>query len=184
MLINFKGFQRPDGSVGTRNHVLILPTIFCANRVANNIAFQVDGTFALPHSYGCGHLASERDHVKKILSGIGKNPNISAVLVVDLGCEQIPAPELAEEIATSKKPVCDLTIQKYGGTLQATQKGIKIGLDLVNKAKKFARQEVSTRELNLGVVCGGSDFSSGLASNPALGKVSDILIREGGTVIL
>lgn len=116
--------------------------------------------------------------------GFGTNPNVFAVLVVGLGCEGISAKSLAENIAASGKRVESLDIQEIGGTKKTITQGRKIVKEMLADALKMNREPLPISELLLATECGGSDFTSGLASNPALGAASDLLVEAGGTVIL
>lgn len=180
----FQGYRRANGQIGIRNHFLVLSSIVCANQVVENIAKKVNKSRYIAHPYGCAHLGEDHRRVKRTLIGHGQHPNVGAVLVVGLGCEEIQAGELAEEIAKSGKKTELLVIQKEGGTLKTTKAGIKIGRKLTKKLENDRKKTYPSEELILGVECGGSDFSSGLAANPALGKAADTLVEHGGTVIL
>ncbi|MEM3587266.1 MAG: UxaA family hydrolase, partial [Candidatus Jordarchaeaceae archaeon] len=182
--MSFQGFRRSDGTVGTRNYILVISTVVCANQVAINIANSIDNAIPLTHQLGCGHLGADFMRVFSTLVGFGQNPNVAAVLVVGLGCENIQAKLVAGEIAKSKKPVHYINIQDEGGTIKATQKGIEILLDLSKEVSEFEREKCDISELVLGLECGGSDTTSGLVGNPAVGVASDMIVKAGGTVIL
>jgi altronate dehydratase large subunit len=170
--------------VGTRNHILVVSTVVCANQVAVNVANSIDNAVSITHQLGCGHLGADFVRVFSTLVGFGKNPNVAAVLVVGLGCENIQAKLVASEIAKSKKPVQYINIQEEGGTIKATQKGIEILLDLSEEVSHFVREKCDLSELVLGLECGGSDATSGIVGNPAVGVASDMVVKAGGTVIL
>ena len=178
------GFRRPDGQVGFRNYVAIIPTVMCSSVVATQISQIVTGTVALPHPHGCSQLENDRQRTLRTLAGLGKNPNVASVLVVGLGCENVTVKELVEEISKSGKEVVSITIQEVGGTPVALGQGIVLAQELTRKASLMQREEVSWSEVILGLKCGGSDASSGIASNPALGIVADLLIAKGGTAVL
>lgn len=178
------GYRRQDGSVGIRNHLLILPTSVCATTVAFNIAAQVPGAIALPNQHGCCQIGADYEQTLRTLIGFGKNPNVAAVLVVGLGCEGIPIIETAQAISPSGKPVESVIIQETGGTLKATSLGIQIASRMARDIARIKPEEIKMSEICLGIECGGSDFTSGLASNPAVGTASDLLVSAGGTAIL
>ncbi|MGI1658679.1 MAG: UxaA family hydrolase [Desulfitobacterium sp.] len=182
--MNILGYRRPDGQLGIRNHLLILPTSVCATTVAFNIATQVPGAVAVPNQHGCCQVGTDYEQTLRTLIGIGKNPNVGAVLVVGLGCEGIPIQETAAEISTSGKPVQAIVIQENGGTLKTTALGVQIASQMARQISLIKPVETSITELSLGVECGGSDFTSGLASNPAAGTASDLLVKAGGTAML
>jgi altronate dehydratase large subunit len=178
------GYRRPDGRVGIRNHIAIIPTAVCSSTVAANIAAQIPGAVAIANQHGCCQIGEDYDQTVRTLIGLGKNPNVAAVLVIGLGCEGMPILEIASEIATSGKPVETLVIQEVGGTLKATAEGLRRAGELVHKVSLLRPEKVDISELVLGVECGGSDFTSGLASNPACGIASDLLVAAGGTSML
>lgn len=184
MNYKFLGYKRDDNTVGVRNHVLILPTTVCATHVAKRIAEEVRGAVPLMHEHGCAQNGEDKEQTKRIITGIAKNPNVSAVLIVGLGCETISVPEVAEDIAISRKPIETLIIQDSGGTLESIRKGAKIAQRLVDYASQLKREEVSLESLIVGTQCGGSDACSGLSGNPAGGYASDLIVKAGGTVIL
>jgi altronate dehydratase large subunit len=180
----FLGYKRADGTVGTRNHVLILSSVVCASHVAKRISEEMQGTVALVHEHGCAQNGDDKEQTKRVLVGIGKNPNVYAVLVVGLGCETISVDEIAEAISESGKPLKTLIIQDSGGTLESISKGAKIAREMVADASRLKREEISLDSLILATQCGGSDAGSGISANPASGYACDLLVKEGGTVIL
>ena len=182
--MKFLGFKRPDGKVGVRNHVIILPSVVCSSEVCNAIAKKVKGVISIPHPHGCAQLTHDAEQTARTLIGIGRNPNVAAVLVIGLGCEVVDPFMIASKIGESDKLVKSLVIQEIGGTPKAVKEGIKIVRQMLAYASRFKRERVSMGSLILGVECGGSDACSGLSANPALGITSDLLIKEGGTVIL
>ncbi|MEW6624661.1 MAG: UxaA family hydrolase [Bacillota bacterium] len=97
--MEFKGYVRDNGEAGVRNHLAILPSAYCANRVADLIARQVEGATALTHTVGCGQIGADFEQTANTLKGLGINPNVGAVLVVGLGCERFQPDELAADIA-------------------------------------------------------------------------------------
>lgn len=178
------GFLRPDGRKGLRNHVLVIPSSICALHVASCIASQVEGTVSLQNHYGCGQLLPDMEISLRTLAGLGTNPNVAAVLVVGLGCEGIQADMLANRIALSGKPVEKIVIQELGGTLKAQEKGLRIVRNFAQDAAMTERVPFELSDLVLGLECGGSDTTSGIAANPVIGYVSDILAEQGGSSIL
>ncbi|EHQ88583.1 UxaA family hydrolase [Desulfosporosinus youngiae] len=178
------GYRRPDGNVGIRNHILIVPTSVCSSTVAMNLANQIPEAVALPNQHGCCQIGADHLQTVRTLIGFGKNPNVAAVLVVGLGCEGIPIRETAAEIAASGKPVEVIVIQEAGGTLKAEAEGLRKLSELVRQVAHLHPEKVPVSELSLGIECGGSDFTSGLASNPAAGIAADLLVAAGGNVML
>jgi altronate dehydratase large subunit len=182
--VKFNGYRRPDGRIGIRNHVIILPSVACSVEVGNAIARKVKGVIAISHPHGCAELPFDAEQTLRTLAGVGKNPNVAAVLVVGLGCEVVDAPLVASKIAESGKPVKSLVIQDVGGSPKTVREGVKIIKEMLAYASRLKRERVGLDSLILGVECGGSDACSGLSANPALGVTSDLFIEEGGTIIL
>ena len=182
--MNFLGYKRPDGKIGVRNHVVIIPSVACANEVCNAIARKVKGTISIPHQHGCAQLTFDAEQTARTLIGVGKNPNVAAVLVIGLGCEVVNSSMVASKIAESGKPVKNLVIQEAGGSPKTIKEGIKIAKEMISFAARLRRERSKSNSLILGVECGGSDACSGLSANPALGVTSDLLVKEGGTIIL
>lgn len=184
MLKVLKGFWRPDGRVGIRNHLLILSSVVCANRATEIIANSVPNAIGITHQHGCAQIGADKDLVYRTLEGTATNPNVGGVLVVGLGCESIPAKELAESIAKSGTMVDYVSIQQAGGTMAAAQVGVKKASQMSVLLGKMERKPFGWEHLVFATECGGSDTTSGLAANPVTGGVSDRIIEFGGTVIL
>ncbi|MDR7869813.1 MAG: UxaA family hydrolase [Tissierellaceae bacterium] len=178
------GYRRPDGQVGVRNHLLIIPASVCASHVASKIADAVNGAVAIPNQQGCCELGPDFDVTHRTLVGFGKNPNVGAVLVIGLGCEGISTSDVAKEIAESGKKVEYLVIQENEGTINTESKGVRIAREMASELGRMQKVEIDISEITLALECGGSDTTSGLASNPSLGYVSDKVVDGGGTVIL
>jgi altronate dehydratase large subunit len=178
--MKFYGYERPGGSVGVRNILLVMAVADCSEPVARMIAEEIDGAFAITQHYGCipGQM------VANTLIGVGENPNVAAVLLVAMGCEGMPAHALGKMIKRSGKPVEWISIQELGGTHNAVTKGKQILKRMSEKALGLKRKEFDVSKLIVGVKCGGSDTSSGLAGNPAVGAFVDMLVDAGGAAIM
>lgn len=183
-MIKLKGYRRENGTFGIRNHLLVIPTSVCASETAVRIANLVPGAVAIPHQHGCCQVGADYRQTVRTLIGFGSNSNVGAVLVVALGCEGINAQEVTNELAKTGKPVENIVIQKNSGTLKTITKGVEILSKMAGKLSEQKREEFDISELILGLECGGSDPTSGIASNPAIGKASDLLIAAGGSSIL
>lgn len=178
------GYRRENGTFGVRNHLLVLPTSVCATDTAKKIADQVPGAVYVPNQHGCCQIGSDSEQTERTLVGFGMNANVGAVLVVGLGCDGIQADDLAKRISVTGKPVEWITIQGCGGTLKAIARGGEIACAMAAKLSTQVRTEGDISEIVLGMECGGSDPTSGLASNPTIGYVSDKLCALGGSSIL
>ncbi|WP_127529802.1 UxaA family hydrolase [Paenibacillus kobensis] len=180
----FKGYARENGDFGIRNHLLIIPTVICSNQVVNRIAQLVPDSVAIPHQHGCSQIGADKDRTFDVLAGTGMNPNVGAVLIVSLGCEVVDPQQLAETIRATGKPVEFFDIQNVGGSVKAIQHGAEIARRLRAELDRTKMVDVPYSALRVGVKCGGSDATSGLASNPALGVAADTVIGEGGSIVI
>jgi altronate dehydratase large subunit len=184
--LKFSGFRRKNGTVGIRNHVVIMPSVYCANETARLIARQVEGVVTLTHPFGCddpGPEPSYQGQVINTLVGVAENPNVTGVLVLGLGCEILQPRELTDRLTDAAKPVESLGIQDTGGTVKTVRQGVAIVREMVEQTKPLEREEVDISALTLALDCGGSDATSGIAANPAVGVAVDMLIEAGGTAI-
>jgi altronate dehydratase large subunit len=183
-MLHINGYARPNGDYGIRNHLLIIPTVICSNQVSSRIMQMVPDTVAIPHQHGCSQIGADKDRTFETLAGTGKNPNVGAVLIVSLGCEVIDPYELAAEIGKTGKRVEVIDIQECGGSVKAIQRGTELAREMRRELDALQPVPIPAGALRIGVKCGGSDATSGIASNPALGVASDLLIAEGGTVVI
>jgi altronate dehydratase large subunit len=182
--MKFHGYKRIDGKIGVRNHTLILPTVACANETCRIIAENLPEAVSLVNQNGCGEVEGNRQITQKVLSGLAANPNVFGTLMIGLGCELNQAEEMSRIIRSkTNKPLEVLLIQEEGGTLNTINKGIRIAQDLIRQASSCQRELFDISHLTIGVECGGSDSTSGLVANPVIGRVSDLLIDLGGTVM-
>ncbi|MCP1306232.1 UxaA family hydrolase [Paenibacillus tyrfis] len=178
------GYRRPNGDVGIRNHLLIIPTVICANQVCTRINQMVPDTVAIPHQHGCSQIGADKDRTFDVLAGTGRNPNVGGVIIISLGCEVVDPHALADAIRPTGKPVEVFDIQSVGGSVKAIQHGVEIARKMRARLDEMKPEPVPFSELIIGVKCGGSDATSGLASNPALGAAADSLIQQGGGVVI
>ena len=180
--MKFWGYRRPDGRVGTRNHVLILATVGCAAETARMAAEGLYGAVSFINQNGCGESSRNLRRTRDVLLGLAAHPNVYGVVAIGLGCEINRMDDfLAELKARASKPVEALLIQEEGGTIETVAKAKKIARRMIIEASMCRREECDLSELILGVECGGSDATSGLVSNPVMGLVSDRVVAAGGT---
>jgi len=179
-----QGYRRADGRLGTRNHVVVMASVFCANEAVKRIAESVPGALAVTHPYGCNQLGADFEQTLSALAGTGSHPNVFATLVVGLGCEQMEASMVSEAIVAGGGVAKFLVIQDRGGELKTAREGARIVSEWTSGASAQARETGSLADLCVALECGGSDATSGLVSNPVVGLVADRVVDEGGTVIL
>ncbi|HVZ46808.1 MAG TPA: UxaA family hydrolase [Ramlibacter sp.] len=178
----FFGYRRADGRVGIRNHVAILSVMDNCNGIVRHLAQLVRGTLPLPVWYGRGQFGADDELFRRTQAGLANHPNIAAVLVVSL--EAVSARRMAEAVAATGKPVASICVQDEGGTVASIARGMRLLAPMVQDASALRPQEVPLSELVLGVECGGTDTTSGIASNPALGWAADRVVDAGGVVYL
>lgn len=177
------GYERPDGRFGIRNHVAIISAMDNSNGVVRKIASNVKDVLPIPIWYGRGQFGKDNELTFHTLAGLGANPNIHSVIVVSL--EPVSAKKLADEIwKRSQKTVIPINVQECGNSINAVAEGTKKAVKLVSQATEQQKVPIQLSDIVLGVECGGTDTTSGIASNPSLGHVADEVIDEGGSVIL
>ena len=179
----FMGFHRPDGRVGARNLVGVIPSVTCANDVAQAIVTEVQGTVGYFHHQGCCQLPPDLDRVTATLTSLGQSPNLGAVLIVSLGCEGTDFEQMYKTIEASGKPVRIIGIQELGGVSNAIQKGIDLARELVMEISGQQRQPAPIDKAVMAIKCGASDTTSGMASNCVIGYIADRMVDLGATVI-
>jgi altronate dehydratase large subunit len=179
--MSFWGYPRADGTVGTRNYVGVIPTVVCATATAVQICDSVMGTVPFVHHQGCALIPSDLALVNRTLTNLGRHPNLAGVMLIGLGCEPVDIDGVAEGIAQSGKPVEKLVIQEMGGTIATVMKASRIAEQMLSDATRTGREQFNDSALMFGAECGGSDTTSGLGSNPAIGAAFDLLIDAGGT---
>ena len=186
----FMGFQRPDGKVGVRNEIWIIPTVGCVNNIATAMAKaanekikgSVQEVIAFPHPYGCSQMGDDQEHTRTILADLINHPNAGGVLVLGLGCENSNIDVLKPYIGDyDANRVKFLVCQEVEDEME---KGEELLEELIDYAASFEREPISVSKLIIGMKCGGSDGFSGITANPLVGRFSDLLISKEGTTIL
>jgi len=175
------GYLRPDGQIGIRNKVSIIFSTDCSRYVAQKLKMLFpEGTQIFGYPGGCGLVEGAFNK----LVALGTHSSTAAALVVGLGCEGTDANQVAEAIAATGRPVEAVKIQDEGGDLRAIEKGSRILVRMLQTASMAKRVPMSPGDLIVGTECGGSDATSGLASNPITGVAGDMLIDAGGTYMI
>jgi altronate dehydratase large subunit len=177
--MEFGGFERPNNLVGVRNTVLVMAVCDCGEPAARQMAEGIEGAVPVTQYHGC--IAME---TVPTLVAVAKNPNVAGTLLVAMGCEGLQPEPLREEIAKTGKPVEVINIQGVGSTRRAVARGSRMVRDMADSAKKQQRKPCDVSRLVVGVKCGGSDTTSGIAANPAIGIMSDMLIDTGASVVM
>lgn len=185
--MEFWGYSRSDGSIGVRNHVLILPATRNVNYICHRIALAVPGVTTFYTTGEYGRTGSDRKRLARFLTGIARNPNVANVLLIGMphgyGYPEFQTDALAAEIARSGKRLEVLNVDRCGGLEGTVVQGIRLARELVREATAMRREAAPLSKLTIGMKCGDSDATSGLAGNPALGRAVDRLIDAGGTAL-
>lgn len=183
----FLGYPRPTGAPGIRNHVLVVPSSRLVNIAAARIADHVPGTKAVVTTGENGRHSRDRERLARLFTGLGRNPNVHAVIVLGVkpgyGYRELDPDTLAAAVAGTGKPVDVLTVEAAGGLERTVEAGIDLARQRVREASRVRREPVPVGELSVGVKCGLSDATSGISGNPAFGRAADRLVGRGGTVI-
>ncbi len=176
------GFERKDGTVGIRNHVAVVSVMDSVNPVAGKIFELVSGTVLVTDLFGRRLVGTNYEVRQRAFMGLATNPNIAGVLV--LGLHDPAVANLLEPLAKAGMDVDGLSYQKYPSLTGMLDAGAQKAAKMVRKYSEQRPREFPLSKLRIGVECGGSDYSSGLAGNPALGHASNLLMDAGGAVVL
>ncbi|MBZ5576732.1 MAG: altronate dehydratase family protein [Acidobacteriia bacterium] len=191
---SFLGYAREDGRVGTRNYIAVVAASNCAAHTAELIArsyagetlpANVDGVVAFPHGEGCGHaFGPDVDQLRRTLSGVLMHPNVSAAVILGLGCEVNQIDHYLGSGSPRSGRLAGLTLQSSGGTRGATDAARREIARFMEQAAAESRTAAPVSKIVLGLNCGGSDSFSGITANPALGHCSDLLAGYRGAPVL
>jgi altronate hydrolase len=174
----WRGYQRADGRKGVRNLVLVIYTVECAQHVAHAIAAGEPDTHVIGFP-GC----YDNQYAVRLLLSLARHPNVGAVLAVGLGCEYTQPEQLANRVRESGRPAEWFFIQQSGGTIASIEKGKEIVAGFRAALAATPRAAMTLADLVVGSECGGSDFTSGIAGNPAVGRASDRVVDAGGSAV-
>ncbi len=182
--MNFLGYERPDGSVGIRNYVLVIPAGFLGAKICD----FVEGTRTIVTAdTGSGRTSRDRETIARTMIGLGRNANVASVIVhcssVASGYPELRPDRIAKEIAASGKRVEIIDSSEEGSTLKALEKGVLLAREMVYEASQLRRRSFGVDRLVIGVKCGASDTTSGIAGNPVIGNLFDRIVDAGGTAM-
>jgi (2R)-sulfolactate sulfo-lyase subunit beta len=178
--LKLTGYRRENGRVGIRNHVLVISVDDISNAAVEGVASLIRGATALPHPYGRLQFGLDLDLTFNTLIGTGRNPNVAAVIVI--GIEPNWTDYIVNGIAETGKPVAGFSIER-SGDLKTIEKAAWKAKEFVQFATEFPREAVDWQDLLVSTKCGESDTTSGLASNPTVGRVFERLLAQGSTLI-
>jgi len=178
--LKLTGYRRADGRYGIRNHVAILPVDDISNAAAEGVASLIRGTMALPHAYGRLQFGEDLELTFRTLSGIGRNPNLAAVIVI--GIEPKWTDRIVKEIKKTGKPVAGFSIERHGD-LRIIEMASRKAKEFVQYATELQREPFPVKKLCMSTKCGESDTTTGLSSCPTVGRVYERLIKGGATLM-
>lgn len=180
---SFLGYHHDDGTVGVRNHLLVLSVTGLTGPTARRIAQAIRGAVVVTMPYGSGLLGVDREVNRRALIGFGCHPNVGAALVI--GADPPLVDRIAGAIAATGRPVEALSLDGCDhDALTLTDRGLRRGARLARAISRRRRAEAPLAALCLGLECGRSDPSSGLVANPLLGRIADHVVAAGGRAIL
>ena len=178
--MSMRGYLRPDGRKGVRNVVAVAYLVECAHHVSRQIVTRADDLDVHLIGFpGCYPNA----YAFEMMQALCTHPNVGAVLLVSLGCEGFNREALKQAVAASGRPVELLVIQQAGGTRATIDAGLQAVRRLQDEIQAVPTGPMSVGELVVGTICGGSDGTSGITANPAVGRCFDRLVAEGATCI-
>ena len=175
-----QAYLRADGRKGIRNVVVVAYLVECAHHVAREIVY--------PYRERGVHLIGfpgcyPNEYAQKMMQRLGTHPNVGAALLVSLGCESFNRNQLAQAIEASERPVKTIGIQATGGTRKTIIEGRAWVEQQLTALSNTPQVEMDISELIVGTICGGSDATSGLTANPAMGRAFDFLVEQNTACI-
>lgn len=179
----FEAVRRPNRGVGVRDRVLVLPSVICSQIVADRIAARVPRAVSAPHDHGCAQLGEDNAQTERTLIGVGQNPNVSGVVVVGLGCEEVQSGDVAAALDDAGIPVRELSIQGVGGTEACVEEGVRLTRELVEESGEDA-DNARLGELTLGVVSSDLQSSTLETAEPIVGELVETVVDAGGRVVV
>jgi len=177
--MKLRGYRRENGRVGIRNHVIVLPVDDISNAAAEGVSRLIKGTAALPHPYGRLQFGADLELTFRTLAGTGRNPNVAAAIVI--GIEPKWTQRIVDRIAETGKPVAGFSIER-AGDLRTIEAAARQAMSFVQWAAELEREPFDLSELWISTKCGESDTTSGLASNPTVGRAFERLEAAGATL--
>ncbi len=183
MAESFLGYHRADGTVGVRNHLLILSTGGLTGQTARRIGGLLRGAVTVALPYSSGLIGRDRDVHRAAIISFATHPNTGAALLV--GDNPTLMAEVRAELRATGRRFEALTLDDCGhDALTLSDRGLRLAAAMMREISANRRAPAALSTLTLGLECGRSDPSSGLVANPLLGLVSDWLIDAGGRAII
>jgi Altronate dehydratase len=181
-MMQFQGYKRSRGPAGVRNYVAVIPVSVATASIADTVAARSDHAVrSTPHQMGGDPPEKTREQIERTLIGVGRNPNVGASLLLSLGTETTDYNKIIDGIAAFDRPVEHISVHEAGGTAATIETAVDVAQQLVGGIAGCQREACDVSDLRFGVECGGSDATSGIAANPAVGASCDLLVEAGGT---
>ena len=178
--VSFQGYLRQDGRKGIRNVIVVAYLVECAHHVSRRIVTLAnDMDVHLIGFPGC----FPNEYAFRIMNAVCTHPNVGGALLVSLGCESMNREKLLTLIRASGRPAELLVIQEAGGTRATIDAGVAAVAQLREQVAQVKRVPMALNELIVGTICGGSDGTSGITANPAVGRCFDALVAADATCI-
>ena len=182
--MHLTGYVRPDGRVGFRNHLIVMPLVGCVSDIARRIADAVEGAMPIVHPHGCELGGADGDWLGLQMEGLAAHPNVGGVIFVTLACGKTNQYGIPQKAAEAGKLVETVNFHKVGGTTKSVQAGVEFARKMMPELKRQKRQPVGISAVVLGTKCGSSDNTSLDVLHFVTGLACDMIVDGGGTVVL
>ncbi len=182
----FSGYVRPDGRVGTRNEIWIVPLSEEAAEFSHSLADLCD-TILFPNvdqvvSFSYPYLSQNREESLKALASLIHHQNAGGVLIPVLGEEGLNIKILKRLIEGMDNR--RIRFWNCRTSEDVMEEGMKLIHKLAAAAGRFPREAIPAFELAVGMFCASPNVFTSITANPLLGVLSDKIVAQGGTVIL
>lgn len=180
---NFKGYRRMDGTIGVRNHIIVINTIGELSGFARKLAKTVPEVTPVIHHSGASHFPEDYKQTIRTLIGTAGHPNVSATLILGMGDDSI-AQDILSSLKERKRNVHAIYFNQGIAVTDVLEEGKQWLQEAVRNSKLELLEDADISELIVGLECGGSDAWSGITANPSIGAFSDLIVANGGTSVL
>ncbi|WP_170432627.1 UxaA family hydrolase [Ruegeria arenilitoris] len=176
------GWRRTDGRIGLRNHVIAFSTVALTDRITGLAAAHVPGTLPICPSFQRGLRGPDAQLQADMIRAVIAHPNVGAALVVTH--DRAAAADLKAASKRLGKPITVISLMAHQGVQAALDAMVSHLQSLVAKVSDNPNTAMNLSDLTVALECGGSDPTSALCANPAIGRFVDRLISAGGTAIV
>lgn len=176
------GWHRAHGRPGLRNHVVALSTVALADRITQQAAEKVPGTLLLAPRFERGLRGADAALQDRMIRAIVGHPNTAAILLVTH--DGATADAYRALFADAGKPVAIRATMISDGVDDAITRIAQDLRGLHVATAETARVPLEASDFLVALECGGSDASSAVGANPAIGRFVDGLLAKGGAAIV